>query len=154
MAGESRTSSLSFSNSVLLFRPFCILKHLKKAPKVNPPLAWSPPPTGELKLNSDVSVKKGFNHIGVRGVIRNDSGQLVVAMTKAVLGIFYAELGELLALREGDSFQWSDAGPIVIDIKGLFEDFRVVKCLATPKNGNVMAHILATLAFSSMEDRV
>ncbi|KAK4840859.1 hypothetical protein QYF36_019887 [Acer negundo] len=90
-------------------------------------------------------------------------------------------MGELLALREGllltknlgfvvnlvevdtanvasgltgDSFQWSDAGPIVIDIKGLFEDVGVVKCLSTPRNENVMAHTLAALAFSSMEYRV
>ncbi|KAK4852669.1 hypothetical protein QYF36_026009 [Acer negundo] len=106
---------------------------------------------------------------------------MVMALTKAVLDIFSAKVGELLALRDGllsaknlglvvnwvevdvvnvdsglagDSFQWSDAGPIVFDIKGLFEDDRVVKCLSTPRNGNVMAHTLAALAFSSMEYRV
>ncbi|KAI9152736.1 hypothetical protein LWI28_000226 [Acer negundo] len=141
-----------------------ILKN--KAPMVLPPLAFSPPSTGELKLISNV---------GVGVVIRNDIGQVVVAMTKFVLGFFSAEMVELLALREGllsaknlgfianwvevdaanvasglacDSFQWSDAGPIVIDIKGLFEDVRVVKCLSTPRNGNVMAYTLAALAFS------
>ncbi|KAI9186283.1 hypothetical protein LWI28_015762 [Acer negundo] len=68
---------------------------------VSPHLAWSPPPSGELKLNSDVSVRKGFNHIGVGVVIRNDCGQMVMALTKVVLDIFSAKVGELLALRDG-----------------------------------------------------
>ncbi|KAK4845804.1 hypothetical protein QYF36_009287 [Acer negundo] len=114
-----------------------ILKN--KAPMISPHVAWSLPPSGELKLNSDVSVRKGFNHIGVGVVIRNAYGQVVVAMSKAILG---------------DSFQWSDTGPIVFDIKGLFEEVGVVKCLFTPRNGNVMAYTLAVLAFSSMEYRV
>ncbi|KAL5811773.1 hypothetical protein ACOSQ3_026723 [Xanthoceras sorbifolium] len=127
---------------------------------------WSPPPAGSLKLNTDAAVKSGF------------SGKVVAASAKPLLGFFPAELGELLALREGlllakelnlniewveldavnvvarvsSSFPCSVLDPIVSDGKALFRAVGVSNCLAIPRSGNAMAHSLASLAFSSKEE--
>ncbi|KAK3198777.1 hypothetical protein Dsin_022192 [Dipteronia sinensis] len=61
---------------------------------------WSPPP-GKLKLNSYVAVRKGSQMIGLGAAIRKDNGLIVAAISKPMRGSFSAELGELLALREG-----------------------------------------------------
>ncbi|KAL5834303.1 hypothetical protein ACOSQ4_013800 [Xanthoceras sorbifolium] len=128
--------------------------------------SWSPPPAGSLKLNTDAAVKSGF------------SGKVVAASAKPLLGFFPAELGELLALREGllvakelsliiewveldaanavarisNSCPSSFMDPIVYDIKALFRVVGVSNCHAIPRSRNGMAHSLASLAFSSKED--
>ncbi|KAL5762916.1 hypothetical protein ACOSP7_019180 [Xanthoceras sorbifolium] len=62
---------------------------------------WSPPPAGSLKLNSDAAVKPGCSMMGSGAVVRDSQGKVVAASAKPLLGFFPAELGELLALREG-----------------------------------------------------
>ncbi|KAL5790970.1 hypothetical protein ACOSQ2_005858 [Xanthoceras sorbifolium] len=97
---------------------------------------------------------------------------------KPLLGFFPAELGELLALREGllvakelslsiewveldaanvvarvsNSCPFSFMDPIVSDIKALFRAVGVSNCHAIPRSRNGMAHSLASLAFSSKEE--
>ncbi|KAL5738639.1 hypothetical protein ACOSP7_031400 [Xanthoceras sorbifolium] len=63
--------------------------------------SWSPPPAGSLKLNTDAAVKSGFSVMGSGAVVRDSQGKVVAASAKPLLGFFPAELGELLALREG-----------------------------------------------------
>ncbi|KAL5836287.1 hypothetical protein ACOSQ3_015843 [Xanthoceras sorbifolium] len=63
--------------------------------------SWSPPPAGSLKLNTDAAVKSGFFVMGSGAVVRNSQGKVIAASAKPLLGFFPAELGELLALREG-----------------------------------------------------
>ncbi|KAL5834454.1 hypothetical protein ACOSQ4_013951 [Xanthoceras sorbifolium] len=63
--------------------------------------SWSPPPAGSLKLNTDAAVKSGFSVMGSGAVVRDSQGKVVAASAKPILGFFPAELGELLALREG-----------------------------------------------------
>ncbi|KAL5825472.1 hypothetical protein ACOSQ3_021535 [Xanthoceras sorbifolium] len=63
--------------------------------------SWSPPPAGSLKLNTDAAVKSGFSVMGSGAVVRDSQGKVIAASAKPLLGFFPAELGELLALREG-----------------------------------------------------
>ncbi|KAI9160476.1 hypothetical protein LWI28_008408 [Acer negundo] len=58
------------------------------------------PPSGCLKLNSDVSVRNGKDSIGIGAVIRDSSGKVVVAISKQIIGKPLVELVELMALRE------------------------------------------------------
>ncbi|KAL5775011.1 hypothetical protein ACOSP7_012568 [Xanthoceras sorbifolium] len=140
--------------------------------------SWSPPPAGSLKLNTDATVKSGFSVMGSGAVVRDSQGKVVAASAKPLLGFFPAELGELLALREGllvakelsliigwveldaanavarisNSCPSSFLDPIVSDIKALFRVVGVFNCHAIPRSRNGMAHSLASLAFSSKED--
>ncbi|KAL5767157.1 hypothetical protein ACOSQ2_013940 [Xanthoceras sorbifolium] len=100
--------------------------------------SWSPPPAGSLKLNTDAAVKSGFSVMGSGAVVRDSQGKVVAASAKPLLGFFPAELGELLALREG--------------LLALFRVVGVSNCHAIPRSRNGMAHSLASLAFSSKED--
>ncbi|KAL5754890.1 hypothetical protein ACOSP7_023110 [Xanthoceras sorbifolium] len=139
---------------------------------------WSPPPAGSLKLNTDAAVKSDFSVMGSGAVVRDSQGKVVAASAKPLLGFFSAELGELLALREGlllakelnliiewveldavnvvarvsSSFPCSVLDPIVSDVKALFRAVGVSNCLAISRSGNSMAHSLASLAFSSKEE--
>ncbi|KAL5783938.1 hypothetical protein ACOSQ2_006330 [Xanthoceras sorbifolium] len=139
---------------------------------------WSPPPAGSLKLNSDAAVSPGYFVMGSGAVVRDSQGKVVAASAKPLLGFFPAELGELLALREGlllakefnliiewveldavnvvarvfNSLPCSVMDPIISDVKALFRDVGVINCHVIPRSGNGMAHSLASLAFSSKEE--
>ena len=54
-----------------------------------------------LKALTDVAIRKGHRFIGVGGVIRDGRGKIIDAVSKAVDGLFSAEIGECVALREG-----------------------------------------------------
>ncbi|KAL5764109.1 hypothetical protein ACOSP7_016457 [Xanthoceras sorbifolium] len=136
---------------------------------------WLPPLAGSLKLNSDAAVKLGSSVMGAGAVVHDGQGKIVVASAKPLLGFFSAELGELLALREGlllakelnlviewveldavnvvarvfSSFPCSFVDPIIKDVKALFRDVGVSNCHSIPRSRNGMAHSLASLAFSS-----
>ncbi|KAK1582859.1 hypothetical protein Q3G72_018956 [Acer saccharum] len=60
-------------------------------------MAWIPPPSGTLKLNSDAVVKDGSPHIGLGAVIHDSTGKVIAALA----GNFSTEIGEFLAIREG-----------------------------------------------------
>ncbi|KAL5784227.1 hypothetical protein ACOSQ2_006619 [Xanthoceras sorbifolium] len=140
--------------------------------------SWSPPPAGSLKFNTDAAVKSDFSVMGSGAVVHDDQGKVVAASAKPLLGFFPAELGELLALREGlllakelslviewveldavnvvakvfSSFPSSFVDPIVNEIKALFGDVGVFNCHVIPRSRNGMTHSLASLAFSSKEE--
>ncbi|KAL5787304.1 hypothetical protein ACOSP7_004253 [Xanthoceras sorbifolium] len=140
--------------------------------------SWVPPPAGSLKLNSDVAVKPGSSVMGSGAVVRDGQGKIVVASAKPLLGFFSAELGELLALREGlllakelnlviewvelgavnvvarvfSSFPSSFVDSIVNDVKALFRAVGVSNCHVIPRSRNGMTHSLTSLVFSSKED--
>ncbi|KAL5800890.1 hypothetical protein ACOSQ3_032522 [Xanthoceras sorbifolium] len=139
---------------------------------------WLPPPAGSLKLNTDAAVKSGCSVLGSGAVVRDSQGKVVAASAKPLVGFFPAELGELLALREGlllakefnliiawveldavnvvtrvlNSLSSSVLDPIISDVKVLFRAVGVSNCHAIPRSGNGMAHSLASLVFSSKEE--
>ncbi|KAL5757092.1 hypothetical protein ACOSQ2_021838 [Xanthoceras sorbifolium] len=139
---------------------------------------WSPPPAGSLKLNTNAAVTPGCSVMGSGAVVRDSQGKVVAASAKPLLGFFPAELGELLALREGlllakefnliiewveldavnvvarvfNSLPCSAMDPIISDVKALFRAVGVSNCHVIYRSGNGMAHSLASLAFSSKEE--
>ncbi|KAL5760843.1 hypothetical protein ACOSQ2_019681 [Xanthoceras sorbifolium] len=139
---------------------------------------WSPPPAGSLKLNSDAAVKSGYSVVGSGAVVHDSQGKVVAASAKPLLGFFPAELGELLALREGlllaqelnliiewvkldavnvvsrifNSPPSSVMDHIVSDVKALFRAVGVSNCHVISRSGNGMTHSLTSLVFSSKEE--
>ncbi|KAL5851372.1 hypothetical protein ACOSQ3_006490 [Xanthoceras sorbifolium] len=120
--------------------------------------SWSPPPAGSLKFNTDAAVKSDFSVMGSGAVVHDDQGKVVAASAKPLLGFFPAELGELLALREGLLLakelslviEWVELD--AVNIKALFGDVGVFNCHVIPRSRNGMTHSLASLAFSSKEE--
>ncbi|KAI9191588.1 hypothetical protein LWI28_010488 [Acer negundo] len=133
-------------------------------------VVWCPPPRGYLKLNTDVAVKPNSNFIGIGAVIRDGDGKVITALSKPFPSFFDAELGELLAVREGlllaktlklsmhlvemDARNASSAinsltslassaGCIIDDIKALCKDVGVLKCQAIPRSGNDKAGMIS-----------
>ncbi|KAK3225142.1 hypothetical protein Dsin_005004 [Dipteronia sinensis] len=146
---------------------------------VKAPITWSPPQVGTLKLNSDASVRQGSHRCGVEAVIRDDKGWVVAAVSKSLAGNFSLEIGELIALREGlllakglklkISCVELDACNVVAmvssgvgasstsefvcaDVMVLCKEVEVRSCQSISRNGNRVAHNLASLAMSSKED--
>ncbi|KAL5842824.1 hypothetical protein ACOSQ3_013427 [Xanthoceras sorbifolium] len=144
-------------------------------------VCWVPPPSGVLKLNSNVAVSSSGGCIGLGVVIRNSAGWVVAAFSRVIRCKVSAEVGEFLALREGLLFakllnlsvgllevdaanvassinlaQTSScvAGLIVEDILAFCGVVGVQKCLAIPRMGNRLAHNLASFAISSERDSV
>ncbi|KAL5743553.1 hypothetical protein ACOSQ2_026669 [Xanthoceras sorbifolium] len=127
------------------------------------------------KLSLKGSSSKNFH---MESLPQRHSVSVVAASAKPLLGFFPAELGELLALREGlllakefnlivewveldavnvvarvsNSFPCSVMDPIISDVKALFRAVGVSTCHVIPRSGNGMAHSLASLAFSSNEE--
>ncbi|KAL5756816.1 hypothetical protein ACOSQ2_021562 [Xanthoceras sorbifolium] len=143
--------------------------------------SWIPPPPGFLKLNSDVAVNLGFPFAGIGCTIKDNLGFVVAASSKPFEGLFSAEVGELLALREGlllaaglnlkiefvevdavnvvsgvsdGDFFFSPVGHVVNDIRALYKELGVVSSLAIPRVRNSLAHSLASLALSSKKDQL
>ncbi|KAK1565763.1 hypothetical protein Q3G72_034366 [Acer saccharum] len=139
------------------------------------PMEWTAPPSGCLKLNTDVSVKSGKNFIGIGAAIRDSSGIVVAAISKPLVGRPSVELGELLELHEGlllakrynlavqfaevdalsvasminsNSSAMGDAMFLISDIKSLCIKLGGCVCQHIPRLSNVLAHRLANLAFA------
>ncbi|KAL5788264.1 hypothetical protein ACOSP7_005213 [Xanthoceras sorbifolium] len=172
-----RFSADLVSWSLSLLREFQGTQKVFGSP-VQPPRQPRSPPAGSLKLNTDAAVSPGCSVMGSGAVVRDSQGKVVAASAKPLLGFFPAELGELLALREGlllakefnliiewveldavnvvarvfNSLPCSVMDPIFSDVKALFRDVGVSNCHAIPRSGNGMAHSLASLVFSSKED--
>ncbi|KAL5767796.1 hypothetical protein ACOSQ2_014579 [Xanthoceras sorbifolium] len=141
---------------------------------------WTCPLPGILNLNSDVAVKPDKNSISIGVVIRDSFGLVVAAVSKTLVGSFYAESGEFLALRDGllldgnlgmsvhlievdacnvvSSVLGSDSsggenGLVINDIKELFQDVGFLKCQTVSRKSSGVAHNLAFLTLSSLEER-
>ncbi|KAI9177627.1 hypothetical protein LWI28_017469 [Acer negundo] len=140
---------------------------------------WIAPLLGKLKLNTAVACRLNSNSAGVGAAIRDDKGRVLVAHSNQLTGHFRAEVGELLAIREGfklakfynlsvnsvevassraASFLSDPDGSlglsklIAVDIKAFLFDAGICKVQAIPKSGNSLALKLAHLAFSSVKE--
>ncbi|KAK3194327.1 hypothetical protein Dsin_025637 [Dipteronia sinensis] len=150
-------------------------------PLAYPPIkeAWQSPPVGTLKLNTDASVFQGRDVFEIEAIIRNDKGEVIIALSKLASGGFSVEVCEAIALREGLwlakqhglKVDWVkvDADNVVAgvrcfkpsnncasfvfdDIFGLCKDFGVSECQAIYRCGNGVAYNLTSLAISSLRD--
>ncbi|KAK4836139.1 hypothetical protein QYF36_019052 [Acer negundo] len=102
--------------------------------------AWSPPPSGTLKIKKRLPSYRA-------GLCLAKRFQLKVSWVErdaknVVSGILSNRLLNNVA------------SPIIEDIMALFAEVGVVNCLAIPRARNLVAHTLASVAFSSTEEVV
>ncbi|KAI9180022.1 hypothetical protein LWI28_000389 [Acer negundo] len=78
-----------------------MIKGTQQALSLAPKTDWVPLPLGAFKLKTDVEVQDVFPFIGLGAMVRDHNGEVLAAVSKPMHGSFDAEVGELLALREG-----------------------------------------------------
>ncbi|TXG57006.1 hypothetical protein EZV62_018319 [Acer yangbiense] len=175
--GKGKPSELVIYGAFSLMAEF---QNSKKALSIQPSSVesrscadWLAPPPGKYKLNTTAAIRKNGISFGVGTAIRDDKDLVLAAHSYQLTSIFNAEIGELIALREGlllaqfynlkvdvaevislfvVSFLNDSIPPvgesnfIVKDIKAMFLDVGISKCLAVSRSGNSLARKLALLA--------
>ena len=140
---------------------------------------WKPPPHSAYKLNFDAAVFMGLDRFGVGAVIRNDKGEVMVAMSakgpkkncskevemlacrKAIEFAMVAEFFELVI--EGDNSNVMHAisslkadksflGNVVGDIQQMICGLHWVNIDSTRRGGNKVAHVLVQHARTIIDD--
>lgn len=145
----------------------CISK--RESQTMSPVQYWRAPPDNHLKLNVDASVLNNGSAVGVGGLIRNSSGQVMGAFSRRISGCFSPFAAECLALREGllfaknrglrvsllesescnavrainGAFLFAAECPIINDVKLLMEEAGCGTCSHIPRKCNMAAHTLA-----------
>ena len=134
---------------------------------------WIPPPQVVYKLNYDAAVFEDSASSGFGAVIRNSTGEVMVAMTVKGSVVQGSDMAELLACRkaleftidagfmvlivEGDSVsatRWialdtdnqSAIGHVIGDIRHMVGALEWTSMSCTKRNGNRVAHVLARYA--------
>lgn len=68
------------------------------------PTRWRPPPVAHFKLKFDASIFKDMGGTGIRAIIRNDSGEVMVALLAKGPPVACSEEAEVLACRHAVQF--------------------------------------------------
>ena len=89
---------------------------------------WKPPPTLVFKLNFDAAVFLEAKHTGFGAIIRNDKGEVMVAMSAGGPPVSSSEEAELLTCRKAVEFA-TDAGFTKLVIEG--DNSNVMKALSS-----------------------
>ena len=140
---------------------------------------WQPPPLEVYKLNYDAALFSDLGKIGVGAVIRNEKGEVMVAMTACGLAVQASEEAELLACRralefavdagfyrliiEGDNSNVTHAisssvdnyslfGNVVDDIRHLIRGLHWSTIWRIRRSGNRVAHVLAQHARFTIDE--
>ena len=140
---------------------------------------WQPPPPSAYKLNFDAAVFLGLERSGFGVIVRNDKGEVTVAMTTSGPKVNTSEEAKLLACRrspecvvdadftrliiEGDNVNeiqtisspfvnHSLLGNVVDDIRYLIHGLQWASISNTRKGGNKVAHVLAQHARNTLDD--
>ena len=133
-----------------------------------------------MKLNSAFATRKGVDSIGIGSAVQDCKGKIIAFSYSKLKGSFSAELGNILAMRDGLSMvhrfnltvevaeisssaavlSLNSSGPnfgdshfINNDIRALLSLAKICKCKASSKKGNSLAYSLALLTFSSIKER-
>ena len=152
------------------FHQFCTKPESKKLPRK---VIWKPPDAGLLKTNFDGVVFEDLGAAGIGAVVRNSSGEVLVALSEIIplpssivaletivarrAILFVRELGFSGTILEGDSkeaisaikkqsFQHPVVGHLVKDIVSSVSTFQYYSFLHTHWQDNVLAHALARRA--------
>ncbi|XP_075636776.1 uncharacterized protein LOC142609015 [Castanea sativa] len=131
---------------------------------------WQPPPHDVYKLNFDAAVFSRLERTGIGAIIRNDKGEVMVAMFAVGPSAENSEEAELLACRrslefalnarfisliiEGDNVNTIQAissslpnhsilGYVVDDIRHLIHGLHWARTNQIRRGGNTVAHVLA-----------
>jgi ribonuclease HI len=142
------------------------------APKAPAPSRWSPPLSGELKVNVDAGWNEGAKSAGLGVVIRDTHGQVVQSSWYHIPSCSSAEEAEALACLEGlkniqslycdravvesdclrvvqaltsDDRNLSHCWSTILDAKGLLRAFNHITISKVDRESNGVAHSLAQL---------
>ncbi|XP_019194791.1 PREDICTED: uncharacterized protein LOC109188616 [Ipomoea nil] len=136
--------------------------------------AWSKPPHGRLKLNTDAALMEGSRMMSFGWVLRDDFGNFLAAKNMLVPGVYMVKEAEILSIR--DALSWlkntgmgavdveTDCqvvynairapsfnfafGFLVDDVRNLAMDIDDVKFGYARRSANCAAHSVASEAFS------
>ena len=100
--GHDVVTQVSFADSYLDEYRASVAMH-EAVQSNNPEVVsrWTPSPHGQVKLNTDASVRIGDNYISIRLVYRYCYRVVLAAYSKRVMGYFDDDTAELLAIRDG-----------------------------------------------------
>jgi hypothetical protein len=65
---------------------------------------WSPPPRGFLKMNWDATFNKAVRFMGIGAVLRDDKGEVVVALAQYLPQVMDPSMAEAVALWKAVGF--------------------------------------------------
>ncbi|XXG80166.1 hypothetical protein AAC387_Pa09g1097 [Persea americana] len=110
----------------------------KSSPKKEKALRWKPPPSGVFKLNMDGAMFAKIQKAGVGAIVKDEAGNVIMAMSKLESGVDSADdIEAIAALR---------AVQMVLhigEIKGLLNHFIKFEVYHVGREGNAAAHVLA-----------
>lgn len=143
-------------------------------------LQWQPAPCGKLKLNLEGPIIHGTNFVGIGVLLRNEAGEVLFAISRKEVGVFYVDdIKAFTALRglhmlrnigchglilEGGSLHIIDAiksqepnftaqAPIISEIQQLLHHFPDWELCHVGRQGNEAAHMLTRHA-CKVDDKV
>lgn len=100
---------------------------------------WQPPSYGIIKINVDAAVCEGTNFIGIGVVARDDSGVVLGAMARCMIGSFTPHIAECMAVREGVWFARAGGFPRwVVETDAI----NVARAVFSPSSLSVEANVL------------
>lgn len=62
-------------------------------------LSWKPPPSGKSKLNFDGPLLKQSKNVGIGVILRDNKGEVLLALSQKEVGMFDVDVIEVLAAR-------------------------------------------------------
>lgn len=140
---------------------------------------WTKPPSGWIEINVDAASSLQTGILGMGCVVRDEYGSFYRAQSKRMVRRLQPKEAESLSLKEALSWikQWqnyrcifeSDAKSLVDalhlsggqsyfhtmveDCKELIKHFQEVLVVFVPRSANIVAHLLATAAYSTSDYR-
>ncbi|KAI5313850.1 hypothetical protein L3X38_043026 [Prunus dulcis] len=142
---------------------------------VEKPTKWSPPPAGKYKLNVNAAFIPETGVGGIGTVVRNDKGEVMVAMAFSLASATSSKHAEIMAFLFGMKFardagfssiliesdsqgvvndvkdgedSWASDGHLIDDIKRSLQHFEDVILSFSPRGVNQVAHFLAKHALN------
>ncbi|XP_042939391.1 uncharacterized protein LOC122274416 [Carya illinoinensis] len=146
---------------------------------MTPSSAWSAPPPAFFKANWDGAIDKDNSKVGIGVIVRDSEGLVMASLCSSITLNFDPSLGEAVAalkatilcaelglthiVLEGDALSvvqavqneeenWSAFGMVVRDVKSMLSKVWVWSIHHTPRELNVIAHILTKYALTCSED--
>ncbi|KAE8658336.1 hypothetical protein F3Y22_tig00116971pilonHSYRG00198 [Hibiscus syriacus] len=117
-------------------------------------VAWFPPLSGFLKLNTDGASQGNPGVAGADGLLRNEAADWILGFT-AHLGICTSVAAELYAIRTGLSLAWNSLHPlgtIIEDVRSLKARNWIIKFQHTYREGNFCVDVLSKMACTIDEE--
>ncbi|KAK3206532.1 hypothetical protein Dsin_020578 [Dipteronia sinensis] len=143
-------------------------------------LAWKPPPHGTYKINTDAAFDGVGQVIGIGIVIQDESGNVIMASSsQRIIATYSPQVAEAVAVLRGLQLacdtglapvvaetdaavvaKWisektqlySEVGLVIADILTLVHSMRCCSVDYVPRKANQVAHLLAKMALSNLED--